>query len=257
MSQVDWRLQSLFSLEGRTALITGGTSGIGEMIARGLLAAGAGVWITGRSIETAADKAQELSQFGVCRAIAGDLATAEGRAHVVAEVRAQASDLSILVNNAGMTEYGALGAYSEAQWDAVYDLNVKAPFMLMQDLWPLLKANATERHPSQVINIGSVAGLRPHSHEIYAYGGSKAALHHLTRVMAKRLAPDRIHVNAIAPGLFPSQLSAGRSVGKIPAGRPGEPQDIAALAIAMVSNAYMTGEVVLLDGGLMLGTEQA
>jgi NAD(P)-dependent dehydrogenase (short-subunit alcohol dehydrogenase family) len=255
------RLHRLFALEGRAALVTGGTSGIGEMIARGLLIAGARVFITGRDARVAAKRAAELCRFGDCEAMTADVATQRGREALVAEVIERVPSLSILVNNAGMTAHNPFGSYTEAQWDAVYGLNVKAPFFLVQALRNVLKANACPEQPSQVINVGSVAGFVSTTPDSYAYGGSKAALHHLTRVLARKLAGDGIHVNAIAPGLFPSKMSAwivdddtlrDGALNNIPAGRLGQADDIAAVAISIAASRYLTGDIIAVDGGLGL-----
>jgi NAD(P)-dependent dehydrogenase (short-subunit alcohol dehydrogenase family) len=254
-------LYRLFTLQGRTALVTGGTSGIGEMIARGLLIAGARVFITGRDAGVAAAKAAELSGYGQCEAMTGDVATQRGRDDLVAETAERVPSLSILVNNAGMTAHNPFGNYTEAQWDAVYGLNVKAPFFLVQALRSVLKANASPEQPSQVINVGSVAGFVSTTPDSYAYGGSKAALHHLTRVLARKLAGDGIRVNAVAPGLFPSKMSAWivdddalhrGALNNIPAGRLGHADDIAAVAIMIAASRYLTGDVIAVDGGLGL-----
>jgi NAD(P)-dependent dehydrogenase (short-subunit alcohol dehydrogenase family) len=254
-------LHRLFALEGRTALVTGGTGGIGEMIARGLLIAGARVFITGRDAGAVAEKAAELCGSGDCEAMTADVATQRGRDALVVETAERAPALSILVNNAGMTAHNPLGSYTEAQWDAVYGLNVKAPFFLIQALRGVLKANASPGQPSQVINVGSVAALVSTTPDSYAYGGSKAALHHLTRVLARKLAGDGIHVNAIAPGLFPSKMSAwivdddtlrDGALNNIPAGRLGQADDIAAVAISIAASRYLTGDIIAVDGGLGL-----
>jgi NAD(P)-dependent dehydrogenase (short-subunit alcohol dehydrogenase family) len=251
----------LFSLSGRTALVTGGTSGIGEMIARGLLMGGAKVCLVGRSPETCEEKAKALSAYGQACWIAADLADPAGVEALAAAAREQLPDLSVLVNNAGITARAPFGEFPVEIWRSVLGVNLIAPFMLIQALHPLLKQNSGADRASHVINTGSVAGLINVSPDSFAYGTSKSALHHLTKILAKRLAPDRIHVNAIAAGMFPSRMtswivdnpdSAKRVLSTIPVGRFGSPDDLAVLAIAMVSNSYLTGAIVTLDGGMSL-----
>jgi len=258
-------MAALFSLAGRTALVTGGTSGLGEMFARGLLMAGARVFITGRdkakADAAAAALASEAGEGADCRAFAADLADDASLQGLVAEVAAQAPDLSILVNNAGMTAHAPFGEYPAAHFDALLDLNVKAPFMLAQGLHPVLRANASSARPAHILNVGSIAGLITTTPGSFAYGPGKAAVHHMTRVLARKLAPDRICVNAVAPGLFPSRMSAWvvddpatlkATLGHIPLGRTGEPDDLARLIIYIASSSYMTGAIITLDGGLAL-----
>lgn len=250
-----------FSLAGRRALVTGGTSGIGFMMARGLAGAGARVTITGRAAETCEARAKEISEVGECDFLVADLGAADGVEGLAAAVRSRIPDLDVLVNNAGITAHAPFGEYPRSHWDEVLDLNLKAPFLLTQALHPILKANATAARPSHVINTGSVAGLVHTTPDSYAYGPSKAALHHVTRVLARKLAPEHVHVNAIAPGLFPSKMSAWimddapvreASAKRIPAGRFGEEKDVAALVVYLVSSSYLTGTVIPLDGGLSL-----
>jgi NAD(P)-dependent dehydrogenase (short-subunit alcohol dehydrogenase family) len=252
---------AMFSLAGRTALVTGGTSGIGRMIAEGLLGAGARVLIVGRDAAKTAAIANELDPGGACIPVAADVTRDDGREALVERARAEAPDLSILVNNAGITAHAPYGSYPASHFDEVMSLNVKAPFLIAQALHPVLKANASDARPAHVINIGSVAALMTTTPDSYAYGPSKAAVHHMTRVLARKLAPDRICVNAIAPGLFPSRMSAWITedaqavkamTERIPMGRLGEPGDIAALAVYVASSRYLTGAVIPLDGGMAL-----
>lgn len=254
-------LNQLFSLTGRTAVVTGGTSGIGLMIARGLLLAGASVFIVGRNPTTCKETCQALSSYGQCHFITADISVSKGITTLVETLNNNAPDLSILVNNAGITGHAPLGEYSEALWEDIVTLNLKAPFMLIQALLPLLKKNASGPRPSHIINTGSIAALINSTPNSWAYGPSKAALHHLTKTLAKKLTPEHIHVNAIAPGLFPSKLSAwimeddeasSASLQQIPAGRHGEPDDIAGLIIFIAASQYLTGTVLTLDGGLSL-----
>lgn len=252
-----------FSLAGRSALVTGGTSGIGEMMARGLLLGGARVFIVGRNPDTCAIKAGELSEHGDCGWIAADLADPGSIDALAAQTTEKAPDLGIVVNNAGITARAPFGEFPLENWNAVLGVNLVAPFMLVQALHPLLKVNATAERPSQVINTGSVAGLTAASPDSYAYGSSKAALHHLTRILARKLAPEHIHVNTVAAGMFPSKMTewvigdesmSSRALSAIPTGRFGTADDIAAISIAIASNRYMTGAVIPFDGGLALMT---
>jgi NAD(P)-dependent dehydrogenase (short-subunit alcohol dehydrogenase family) len=251
-------LESLFSLRGRRAIVTGGAGGVGEMLARGLLIGGASVHIVGRYLEKVEAKARELRQLGECQALQADLATDAGIEAVRDAAAAWPGGLGILINNAGMLARAPLGEFTSAQWDSVLGLNLKAPFLLTQALLPSLRRPATASCPSHVINIGSAAGLGSTTVDTYSYGPSKAALHHMTRVLARKLAPEHIHVNAIAPGLFPSRMSASvlddpqkRAVmlARIPAGRLGEPDDMAALVVSLAASRYQTGTITALDGG--------
>lgn len=253
-------LASLFSLEGRVALVTGGTGGVGLMLARGLLMAGAGVLISGRNPQSGQAAVEALSEHGPCEFVRADLSTEEGIEALAAEVARRAPRLSVLVNNAGIGFRAAMGDYGAADFAAVLSVNVTAPFLLAQALHPLLADNASPRHPAHIINTGSIAGIATTS-DSFVYGPSKAALHQLTRIMARRLGPDHIRVNAIAPGLFPSDMTSAvvededrlrAIVANTPAGRIGHPDDLATLVVAMLCNGYLTGAVIPLDGGLSL-----
>ncbi|NIB40499.1 SDR family oxidoreductase [Pseudomaricurvus alkylphenolicus] len=258
-------LNSLFSLEGRTALITGGTSGIGLMMARSLMLAGARVILVGRNPENCQQKISELNDTirtsPTAEFISADLSSEEGLDILVTKLISRTEKLSILINNAGMTAHSPLGTYPGSHFDDIMALNVKTPFLLAQALLPQLKANATAGRPSHIINTGSIGGIVHTTPDSFAYGPSKAALHHMTKVLAKRLASDHILVNALAPGLFPSKMSAWitedpstlDSVSQqIPVGRIGHPDDIARALIALVSGSYQTGTIVALDGGMAL-----
>ena len=246
---------SLFSLEGRIALVTGGSRGIGRMIAEGFLAQGARVYICARKADECAAAAEAMGPG--CRAFSVDLSSVEGARALAARLRNSETRLDILVNNAGAAWGSSLEDFPEKGWDKVFDLNVKAPFFLTQSLLPLLQSGASQARPAKVLNIGSVDGLRISPWETYSYQASKAALHHLTRRMAARLIANQIVVNAIAPGPFPSQMNrAARDksehyAASIPAGRVGRPEDIAAAAIYLASRAgdYVVGEVLTVDGG--------
>jgi NAD(P)-dependent dehydrogenase (short-subunit alcohol dehydrogenase family) len=251
-------ITQLFGLEGRIALVTGGSRGIGRMIAEGLLAAGAErVYITARKVEQLTAAAAEMGDRVV--PIAGDISTLEGIEALAAELGAAEDRLDILVNNAGAAWGAPFESFPESGWDKVVDLNLKTPFFLTQKLHPLLKAGASARRPAKVINIASVDGLRLNPWETYPYQASKAGLYQLTRRMAARLIADNIVVTAIAPGAFPSEMNkAARDAeelvaGTIPAGRVGTAEDMAAAAIYLASRAgdYVVGSTITVDGGVV------
>lgn len=250
----------LFDIAGKTALVTGGTSGIGLMIAKGLAARGVRTYVSGRdgarTAEVAAGIAAETG--GVCIGLAADLGTREGPQALADALAAKEARLDLLVNNAGANAPGSLAAMTTDDWDMVLDVNVRAAFFLTQALLPLLKASASAADPARVVNLGSIGGLHVPNWEAHAYGASKAAIHHLTRSLAKALGPDRITVNAIAPGPFPSRLTdtnseaVKKSVATyIPLGRPGEADDVvgAVTFLASRAGAYVNGHTIPLDGG--------
>jgi NAD(P)-dependent dehydrogenase (short-subunit alcohol dehydrogenase family) len=250
----------LFSLEGRTALITGGSRGIGRMIAEGFLAQGAKVYISARKAAACDQTAKELSAFGRCVSLPADVSTVEGAHALVAAYAKHEDSLDILVNNAGAAWGAPYDEFPESGWDKVVDLNMKAPFFLTQALTPMLRKAATD-HLAKVIHIASIDGLSVNPWETYSYAASKAGLIHLTRRMALRLAPDRIAVSAIAPGAFASDMNKeardhGDEVkGRIPAGRIGTPEDMAGAAIFLASRAgdYVMGSTLVVDGGAAYG----
>ncbi|MGH3564316.1 MAG: SDR family oxidoreductase [Mycobacterium sp.] len=248
----------LFSIAGKTALITGGTRGIGYMIAEGYLRAGARVYISSRKADACQRAEQELSRFGAVHAIPADLSREDECHALIDTVAAHADRLDILVNNAGATWGAPFDEFPAAAFDKVLTLNVKAPFVLTQLARPLLEAAAVEDNPARVINIGSIDGLTVPGLGNFSYSASKAAVHHLTRHLAAELAP-KILVNAIAPGPFPSKMMAAtlEAVGDqiaaaSPVKRIGRTEDIAAAAVYLASPAtnFMTGAVIPLDGGL-------
>ena len=257
-------MKNLFSIEGKTALVTGGSRGIGEMIAAGFLANGAKVYISSRKAETCDATAKRLQEEygGECISLPADLSNLDGIESLVGQL--SDTSLDILVNNAGASWGEPIDEYSEKGWDKVMDTNVKGVFFLTQKLLPLLRSSGTAEDPSRVINIGSIDGIKTGLFDAFSYGPSKAALHHLTRVLAASLVKENIIVNAIAPGPFPTwMLSTGVGGGgdldidwaavgdSNPRGRVGTPEDIAGLAIFLCSRAgaYTVGETITCDGG--------
>ena len=252
-------MSDLFSIKGKVALVTGGSRGIGLMIARGYVEAGAKVYVSSRKKEACDQVAAELSRHGTCVSMPGDCGTQAGCEALAAAVAARESRLDILVNNAGANWGAPLAEYPDAAWDKVLALNLKAIFHLTRACLPLLRAAATAADPARVINSGSIDGLHVPLLETYAYSSSKAAVHHLTRVLAMRFAPDHITVNAVAPGPFESKMMhetlerfRDAIVSSCPLGRIGEPEDMAGVAIYLASRAgaYLTGVVIPVDGGI-------
>jgi NAD(P)-dependent dehydrogenase (short-subunit alcohol dehydrogenase family) len=247
----------LFSLKGRSALITGGSRGIGRMIAEGYLAQGARVYISARKAAACDQAAKELSAFGHCVSLPADVSSVAGAQALVAAYAKHEDSLDILVNNAGAAWGAPYAEFPESGWDKVVDLNLKTPFFLTQALTPMLKKAATD-HLAKVINIASIDGISVNPQETYSYAASKAGLIQLTRRMALRLAQERIVVSAIAPGAFASDMNKdARDHGdevkaRIPAGRIGEPEDMAAAAIYLASRAgdYVMGSTLVVDGGV-------
>ena len=254
-------LHRLFSLGGKTALVTGGGQGIGRMIAQGLVEAGAVVYIASRKLEQCEQTARELSEFGECHAFEADLSTEAGCRALVDAYLAQQPSLSILVNNSGANWGAPFAEYPDAAWDRVMNLNVRGAFTLTKLFTPALTAAGSADDPSRVINIGSIHGLHvpEQSLEVYAYAASKAAIHHLTPVLAKRLGPQHITVNALAPGPFESRMMkqtlermGDQLASMSPLSRIGRGDDIAGAAIFLASRAgsYVTGSVIAIDGGI-------
>ncbi|NNN02161.1 MAG: SDR family oxidoreductase [Acidimicrobiaceae bacterium] len=251
-------MESLFDVSGKVVLVTGGTRGIGEMIARGFVDAGARVYISSRKAEVGDALAKELSVNGSCTSLPADLSTESECRRLAEEVAKREDHLDVLVNNAGATWGAPMADYDEAAWERVLALNVKAVFHLTKFLRPLLDKNATAANPSRVINIGSIDGLHVPAMDTFAYSTSKAAVHQLTRHLAKTMAP-KVTVNAIAPGPFESKMmhatleAFGDSIAeRAPMKRIGEPSDMAGAAIFLASRAanYITGAVLPVDGGI-------
>lgn len=251
--------ESLFSLSGKVALVTGGSQGIGLMIARGLLRAGAKVYIASRKIAVCESAATELSAFGECLPLAVDMSREADITRLAAQLGQSEPALNILVNNAAAAWAAPLQDYPAAAWDKVLGVNVKGVFLLCRALLPLLTAGARAGDPARIINIGSIDGFRAPAFETYAYSASKAAVHQLTRVLAQRLAADNLTVNAIAPGPFPSKMTADmleekgqELVRSVPLGRIGEADDMEGIAVFLASrgSAFVTGQIIAVDGGL-------
>ena len=249
----------LFSVAGKVVLVTGGTSGIGNMIAQGFVSRGARTYITGRDLAKTQDVAAQLAaDGGECIGLAADLGAPDGPEALIGQLKARESKLDVLINNAGGNSKGPIADTTPDDWDMVMELNVRAPFFLIQQALPLLRAAAsTERHAT-IINVGSIGGLHIPNWESHPYNTSKAAIHHMTRSLAKKLGADQIRVNAIAPGPFPSRLtdtsleSVQKSIATyIPVNRAGTPEDAqgACIVLASRAGAYVNGSVIPLDGG--------
>ena len=260
----------LFSVRGKVVLVTGGSRGIGEMIAAGFLANGAKVYISSRKVDACAATAARLVEAygGECIPIPADLSELDGIEALAADLSSREARLDVLVNNAGVSWGAPLDEFPEKGWDKVMDTNVKGVFFLTQRLLPLLEAGATNAEPSRVINIGSIDGIRTPSFDTISYGPSKAAVHSLTSLLAARLVKRNILVNAIAPGPFPTWMlstgvgtggdvdgtdwdAIGRQMGR---GRIGTPEDIAGLAIFLASRAgaFTVGDIITCDGGIVV-----
>ena len=252
-------MTDLFSLKGRVALVTGGSRGIGKMIAAGFIAYGARVYISSRKASVCEQTAAELSAGGgTCIALPVDASTFEGARTLARSLMEREPKLDILVNNAGAAWLAEFDEFPEKGWDKVVDLNLKTPFFLTQALAPALRAAATRDQPSKVINIVSIDGISVNMQETYSYAASKAGLIHLTKRMALRLAQDHIVVSAIAPGAFKTDMNTvardheDEVVKRIPAGRVGRDEDMAGAAVYLASRAgdYVVGSTLIVDGGV-------
>jgi len=252
-------MSNLFSLAGKVALVTGGGQGIGLMLSRGLIEAGAKVYVVSRKKATCDAAVAELSKIGECVALPADVSTVAEAERLAAELTAREGKLQVLVNNAGAAWGAPLEDYPDSAWDKVLALNVKGVFHLSRTFLPLLKKGAQPGDPARIINLGSIDGFCVPALDNYAYSASKAAVHHLTRVLAQRMARDNITVNAIAPGPFHTKMMAAtldqrgdEFRQKCPLGRIGEPDDMAGIAVYLASraSAYVTGQIIAVDGGL-------
>ncbi len=251
-------MSSLFDVSGKVVLVTGGSRGIGEMITRGFVEAGAKVYISSRKAEVGDALAKELSEIGSCTSLPADLSTETECQRLANEIVAREDHLDVLVNNAGAVWGAPFEEYDEKAWERVLALNVKGVFHVTKFLRPLLDAKGTAQSPSRVINIGSIDGIHVPAMDTFAYSASKAAVHQLTRHLAKTLAP-KITVNAIAPGPFPSKMMAAtleahgdEIANAAPMKRIGQPSDMAGAAIFLASPAasYITGVILPVDGGI-------
>ena len=253
------KINELFSVRGRVVLITGGSRGIGEMMARGFVENGAKVYISSRKADACEALAAQLSAYGECFALPADLADMVQVREFSQALAARESKLDVLINNAGASWGAPIDDFPEAGWDKVMDLNVKSVFFLTQQVLSLLRAAASDDYWARVINIGSIEGLHVSALDAASYSASKAAVNHLSRVLAAKLAPDRIACNAIAPGYFPTKMTAGLPDGvnqevmeKAAIKRLGTPEDMAGIALYLASRAssYVTGAIIPVDGGL-------
>jgi NAD(P)-dependent dehydrogenase (short-subunit alcohol dehydrogenase family) len=254
-------VNKLFDISGKIALVTGGANGLGRMIAAGFVEAGCTVYITSRDAEAGKLAAREMAQSGTCIALAADLATPEAVVALADQFKAREQRLDILVNNAGRTWGAPLESFPDKAWAGVMALNVQGPFTLVRELLPLLKASGSARDPSRVITIGSLAGGVVERLSVYSYAASKAAMHHLSRELAADLAEHHITVNIVAPGYFPTKMTAHirkqgdamqKLLERVPLARLGQAEDIAGTCIFLASRSgsYITGSALFLDGGM-------
>ena len=253
-------MPTLFDITGKIALVTGGAQGLGRMIAEGLVNAGCKVYITSRKQDIGDRAAREMSGRGQCNALVADLSTPEAGTALAHQIKRSEQRLDVLVNNAGRTWGAPLESFPDKAWAGVMAVNVQSPFTLVRELLPLLKASGSAEDPARVINVGSVAGATVEPISAYSYAASKAAIHHLSKVLAAELAPDHITVNVIVPGYFPTQMTAHirrddteaqKLISRVPLARLGRPDDVAGACIYLASRAgsYLTGSAIFLDGG--------
>ena len=254
-------MKDLFNVEGKVALVTGGSRGIGAMIAEGFVKNGVKTYITSRKSEQCNNKADELSKFGECISIPADLTDMNEMDKLVNHIKENEKQFNFLINNAGAAWGASFDDFPENGWDKVMDTNVKSVFFLTQKLAKILEQSGNNSDPSRVINVGSIDGIGIPRAETYSYPASKAAVHQLTRVLANRLAHRNININAIAPGPFQSNMMAhtleeyGEQIkSSVPRGRIGIPEDMAGTAIFLCSkaSAYITGSIIPVDGGSLI-----
>ena len=254
-------MENLFDVKGKTAIVTGGSRGIGAMIAEGFVRNGVKTYITSRKAQACNIKAKELSEFGECISVPTDLTNMDEMNKLVSQIKEKEEKINILVNNAGAAWGASFDDFPEIGWDKVMDTNVKSVFFLTQKLVDILETSASTSDPSRIINIGSIDGLGIPRAETYSYPASKAAVHQLTKVLANRLANRNINVNAIAPGPFESNMMAhtleeyGEQIkSSVPRGRIGVPEDMAGASIFLSSKAssYITGSIIPVDGGSLI-----
>ena len=254
-------MENLFNLNGKIALVTGGSRGIGAMIAEGFVRNGVKTYISSRKSDPCDKKARELSKYGECISIPADITDMSEMDKLVTKIKDKETKLNILVNNAGAAWGASFDDFPEIGWDKVMDTNVKSVFFLTQKLVDILETSASTSDPSRIINIGSIDGLGIPRAETYSYPASKAAVHQLTKVLANRLANRNINVNAIAPGPFESNMMAhtleeyGEQIkSSVPRGRIGVPEDMAGASIFLSSKAssYITGSIIPVDGGSLI-----
>lgn len=249
------KIEQLFSVRGKVAVVTGGSRGIGEMIARGYIENGAKVYITARKADACNALAKELSKHGECISIPADLSRMDEIERFGKEIEKREKKIDILVNNAGASWGETFDKFPEEGWDKVIDLNLKSVFFVSQRLVKLLEAAASKDDWARIINIGSIDGMHVSGIETYSYAASKAGVIHMTKMMAKYLAARKIAVNAIAPGFFPSKMTASLPIDAIAAASPmkrvGTPEDMAGLALYLSSRAsgFVCGAVIPVDGG--------
>lgn len=254
-------MQTLFDIRDKTVLITGGVHGLGRMIAEGMLRAGAKVYVTSRKADAAQTAEKELRELGDCVALAADLATPAASVALASDIKAREPRLHALINNAGKTWGAPLEQFPDKAWDPAFSVNVQTPFTLVRELLPLLQAAGSQEDPARVINVGSVAGSVVERIGAFSYSASKAAIHHLSRVLAAEVAERHITVNVVVPGYFPTQMTAhirkdeaeaSKLIARIPLARLGHEDDIAGLCIFLCSRAgrYVTGSELYVDGGM-------
>ncbi|WP_324749211.1 SDR family oxidoreductase [Sphingomonas sp. LY54] len=252
----------LFSVAGKSALVTGGAQGLGRMIAEALLRAGATVAITSRTADRCRAAAAEMSALGRCIALPADLSSPVAAIDLAKRFGDAAEDCHILVNNAGKTWGAPIETFPDDAWPTVMAVNVQAPFALIRELLPQLTQTASADEPARIVNVGSIAGMRPERLSAYSYAASKAAMHMLTRDLAGDLAGRNITVNAVVPGFFPTKMTAhmrtkdtdeSALLSRIPLGRLGRPDDIGGIVVFLCSRAgsYLTGAQIPIDGGIL------